>query len=1167
MNRFLSLCLRLLVALTALFISIQPVVASYIALGEEVQQEGWITLKTAAESTITLTTLEVVEGPMLQVDIPEFFNEGDGLFPSAGCVFIPEPLSEHLLISLATDRPSKVTVEPAIGLFAGQSFACFDLTILEDAIYDGTVTVTITAQAASFSSGSSSLRVLDNDPPTVNNAGDIDHNLKIDLTDVLLIAQTITGIYIPHIYRDADVDDDKRIGTAELIYVLQVLAGLRTRDVEPPEVGAISPANDAIDVLTSESINVTFNETLQPSSLNLETFQVKTPDGTLIEGVIAFVPGGGTFTPVTPFAFNTYYTIILHAGIQDTSGNAMPADFESTFRTVALPAVVATSPPQGSENAAINTGITITFNNPIEPASVTDTSFMVTQDGEQIDGAITAIENIITFTPSEALSYNTEYHVVVGDRIQDRFGSRLHNPYEYSFKTTAVIEFFTLDLSIDDVVFDPSGKFSWCSSKKDKKMYLVNLETAQIEKEFAFDYMAESIAVRPDQKRMYVALLAQEHSPYWHTEDQYGYLAEFDLERREEIKEFRINLDPYDLVATNDGFVYVAGGSGQWTNIAGFEAATQSPAGQFKSIYQKSHIQIHPSEMAIYLTEFGYDIERFDIATGTISRPYNALRSAGEHVANGDLFVDPAGGYLVTAAGDLYSLGARKETDVQFIQRLTSALVYACDFDALHGYIFTGEQDAIRYYDRSDFSLAGRIAAIPADKKNFLHLTNDSQEIRYVAAGEAAVTFYRLQNPTSRGNDLPVADFSFSPESGSTAQAFRFDASLSSDNIPNETLLYSWDWDSDGSFDTWPSTETTFYHSFPLPGTIQVTLKVTDRWGLSNTFRKSVTVTGAPVGDFTLQSISDMAAGNDPEFVYALDRGQKALYYINVLSRQIVRKVSLPYEEPVAMTYSAPDNSLYIISYSSGPVVVYNLDDGTLSELPSSFPLYGRDIEVATTLRRLYVLSVSKYGYESFLSILDMDSGEVLQEAKVDGTFLALDENRRKIFTAEKGSSSSSLNRYAVDSDTVTLEQTRLDAGDNGQSIAISPDGLNIIFPCGGGNSYGYNLFDFDATDLNNVLGEWDIDIDTYPKLARFSPDGTKLFVSNGDFYDNSLYIMDTANHQQLARYSYPEGGVLEVLTINTVGTVAVGFSYDTYYNPDPRLHFIYLPTPLPKQE
>ncbi len=72
------------------------------------------------------------------------------------------------IVNLSSSDTTEATVPLTATILAGQTSVTVDLAAVDDAIADGTQTVTITASAAGFTSGSDTLNVTDNDPlPTV----------------------------------------------------------------------------------------------------------------------------------------------------------------------------------------------------------------------------------------------------------------------------------------------------------------------------------------------------------------------------------------------------------------------------------------------------------------------------------------------------------------------------------------------------------------------------------------------------------------------------------------------------------------------------------------------------------------------------------------------------------------------------------------------------------------------------------------------------------------------------------------------------------------------------------------------------------------------------------------------------------------------------------------
>ncbi len=90
-------------------------------------------------------------------------------------------------------------------------------------------------------------------------------------------------------------------------------------------------------------------------------------------------------------------------------------------------------------------------------------------------------------------------------------------------------------------------------------------------------------------------------------------------------------------------------------------------------------------------------------------------------------------------------------------------------------------------------------------------------------------------------NQPPIARFDIIPSTGNIQTIFQFDASLSID-IHNDSLRYSWDWDSDGIWNVENISNPSMPHQFSFPGEYMITLRITDTGGLSGIYQKPVTV-------------------------------------------------------------------------------------------------------------------------------------------------------------------------------------------------------------------------------------------------------------------------------------------------------------------------------------
>lgn len=100
-------------------------------------------------------------------------------------------------------------------------------------------------------------------------------------------------------------------------------------------------------------------------------------------------------------------------------------------------------------------------------------------------------------------------------------------------------------------------------------------------------------------------------------------------------------------------------------------------------------------------------------------------------------------------------------------------------------------------------------------------------------------------------NSPPIASFVVDSSLGNITKVFVFDASPSSDaQDPTSELVFRWDWDGDGKWDTdWLSTPVVS-HQFLLPGVYEVRLQVRDRGGLVGETSMQIEVRDVEIPEF-----------------------------------------------------------------------------------------------------------------------------------------------------------------------------------------------------------------------------------------------------------------------------------------------------------------------------
>ncbi|MEE8523116.1 MAG: Ig-like domain-containing protein, partial [Thermoanaerobaculia bacterium] len=180
-------------------------------------------------------------------------------------------------------------------------------------------------------------------------------------------------------------------------------------DADPPSVAAVSPPDGIAGVPVNAPVVVLMSE---PVSAVAPGTVAVSGGGAPLAGTLAVGSDRRTltFTPAALLDADTTYSIDV-AGFTDLAGNAM-VPFASSFTTSASsaadttrPRVISVSPANGSSNVAVDTAVVFTFDEPVDPTSVSSDSVAITVDGLSgtVAGSYAVSGAVVTFTPDTAL--------------------------------------------------------------------------------------------------------------------------------------------------------------------------------------------------------------------------------------------------------------------------------------------------------------------------------------------------------------------------------------------------------------------------------------------------------------------------------------------------------------------------------------------------------------------------------------------------------------------------------------------------------------------------------------------------------------------------------------------------------------------------------------------
>lgn len=223
-----------------------------------------------------------------------------------------------------------------------------------------------------------------------------------------------------------------------------------------PLVVSTDPTNLAVDVPLNKVITATFNMSMNPLTLNASTFTVK-QGTTAVLGAITYAGTMVSFTPNAPLDENKVYTVTITKGAENIIGTELANAYISTFTTGLRPIVVSTDPTNTATGVALNKVIRATFNMPMNPLTLSATTFTVMQGTTPILGVISYSGSTVSFTPTLPLAGNKTYTATITIGAQNSAGSSLVNNHVWNFTTVVPVVVLPPPVSTSGLYFGIFG--------------------------------------------------------------------------------------------------------------------------------------------------------------------------------------------------------------------------------------------------------------------------------------------------------------------------------------------------------------------------------------------------------------------------------------------------------------------------------------------------------------------------------------------------------------------------------------------------------------------------------------------------------------------------------------------------------------------------------------
>jgi hypothetical protein len=207
-----------------------------------------------------------------------------------------------------------------------------------------------------------------------------------------------------------------------------------------PLITVSSPLNNAIGVVITQKVVITFNESMDASTLNALTLTLK-QGTTAVAGTVTSTATSITFTPTASLETEKVYTATLTTGAKDMAGNAIATTHVVTFTTAValdttLPMVQATSPLNNATGIALNQLVSVTFSEAMNPLTITAASFTLKQGANVVAGTVSYLDKTAKFTPSAILSAGLVYSASITTAAKDVAGNALAANTNWNFTTS-----------------------------------------------------------------------------------------------------------------------------------------------------------------------------------------------------------------------------------------------------------------------------------------------------------------------------------------------------------------------------------------------------------------------------------------------------------------------------------------------------------------------------------------------------------------------------------------------------------------------------------------------------------------------------------------------------------------------------------------------------------
>ena len=284
-------------------------------------------------------------------------------------------------------------------------------------------------------------QLFDNNGIELFNSGEVD--LPAPDRDAIVPIPDISGTRRVRFTATADESADPGFAELEVIgqFTDPALA-VGVLDNNRPQIVSVTPVNSATDVPADTEIVVTFDEVIDPITVNSNSLPIT------ISGVSGVIAGDYTvdgavvsFTPADALPGESRINVQVNSNVRDLANNAS-LSFFSFFNTGTaavddiLPEVVMVTPSDGASEIGPNAAVVLTFSESLNASTVNGNNLSLFADGQRLSPSVSRSSDNRTVTLRVTLPADSLIEVVVTSDVEDLAGNALVD-FSSAFTTAA----------------------------------------------------------------------------------------------------------------------------------------------------------------------------------------------------------------------------------------------------------------------------------------------------------------------------------------------------------------------------------------------------------------------------------------------------------------------------------------------------------------------------------------------------------------------------------------------------------------------------------------------------------------------------------------------------------------------------------------------------------